>query len=206
MTGRTQGALPEDAARLPRGSPRASMDDAASEAQRLGGAFLASLDKAHLGAAASKLFAASIGEIVTVFSRSPAHKHYSLADIEWMVLPAVAAGQFYVVEAADKERGFRAPIAVATWAFVSEEVDRRLRGDLSRPIRLRPDEWKSGEIGWIVDLVGAPAGVGQALAWLKAGPFKQQSAKLVLRDAKGHAWLNALAELMDGRPANGEAK
>jgi len=47
-----------------------------------------------------------------VLSRSPSHVHHSFADIEWMVLPT--AGQFYVVEAADKEQGFRAPIAVVT--------------------------------------------------------------------------------------------
>ena len=185
MTGGTQGALPEDAARLSRGSPRAAMNDAA----------------------ASKLFAASVGDIVSVFSRSPAHKHYSLADIEWMVLPAVAAGQFYVVEAADKERGFRAPIAVATWAFVSEEVDRRLRGDLSRPIRLRPDEWKSGEIGWIVDLVGAPTGMRQALTWLREGPFKERKAKLVTGagTGTGRARVETLDSLAIGARAEGAA-
>jgi len=79
---------------------------------RLGDEFLKSLDPADLGNAASKLFAASIGDMVMVLSRSPAHKHYSLADIEWMVLPPAAAGQFYVVEVMDKKSGFRAPIAL----------------------------------------------------------------------------------------------
>jgi hemolysin-activating ACP:hemolysin acyltransferase len=178
------------------------MNDTTPDAQRL----LASLDKTHLGAAASKLFAASVGEIVAVFSRSPAHKHYSLADIEWMVLPAVAAGQFYVAEAADKERGFRAPIAVATWALVSEEVDRRLQGELSRRIRLRPDEWRSGEIGWIVDLVGAPAVARQALRWLKAGPFKERPAKLVVRDATGEAGVETLERISRPPAANEGAR
>ena len=89
---------------------------------------LESLDPAQVGAALSKLVAASIGDMIVVLSRSPAHKHYSLADIEWMVLPPVFTGQFYLVEAAHKERGFRAPIAAVTWAFVSEEIDRRLAG------------------------------------------------------------------------------
>jgi hemolysin-activating ACP:hemolysin acyltransferase len=178
------------------------MSDATTDAQRP----LPSLDKTHLGAAASKLFAASVGEIVAVFSRSSAHKHYSLADIEWMILPAVAAGQFYVAEAAHKERGFRAPIAVATWALVSEEVDRRLQGELSRRIRLRPDEWKSGEIGWIVDLVGATAGARQALRWLKAGPFKERSAKLVVRDATGEARVETLERLSNAPAPNEGAR
>jgi hemolysin-activating ACP:hemolysin acyltransferase len=166
----------------------------ATEAQSVGldPQFLKSLDPALVGAAASKLFSASVGDIVVVLSRSPAHKHYSLADIEWMVLPPVAAGQFYVAEAADKQRGFRAPIAVVTWAFVSEEVDQRLQSHLSHRIRLRPDEWKSGDIGWIVDIVGSPAGAREVLAWLKAGPFKKRNAKIALRDAQGQARVDIL--------------
>jgi hemolysin-activating ACP:hemolysin acyltransferase len=85
----------------------------------------------------------------------------------------------------NKETGARAPIAVATWAFVSEEVDARITSDLSRRIRLRPDEWKSGDIVWIVDLVGAPVGVANAVQWLKAGPFKERGARIVVRDASG---------------------
>lgn len=141
---------------------------------------LASLDPAQVGAAQSKLVAASIGDMVVVLSRSPAHKHYSLADIEWMVLPPVFMGQFYIVETAHKERGFRAPIAAVTWAFVSEEVDRRLaeQGAGSRA-RLRPDEWNCGEIAWLIDAVGSTEGVKAALQSLKDGPFKDKRLKLI---------------------------
>jgi hypothetical protein len=68
--------------------------------------FLESLDPAQVGAAASKLFAASVGDIIVALSRSPAHKHCSLADIEWMVLPPMAVEQFFVAKAAHEERGF----------------------------------------------------------------------------------------------------
>jgi cytolysin-activating lysine-acyltransferase len=154
------------------------------------------LPPAALAGAASKLVAASVGDVAVVFSRSPAHKHYALADIEWMVLPAVLHGQFYVAVAIDRASGFRAPIAVVTWAFVSEEVDRRLSADLSHHIRLRPDEWKCGDIAWIVDLAGAPAGMRYALQWLKAGPFKDKEAKLVVRDSSGAPQAVTLDKLM----------
>src|SRR5947209_5511459 len=131
------------------------MTDASENVRKLGEKFFKSLDKAHVGAAASKLFAASIGDMVVLLSRSPAHKHFSLADIEWLVLPPVIARQFYVVEAADKERGFRAPIAAVTWAFVSEEIDQRLTEQIDGRVRLRPEEWKSGKMAWIIDAIGA---------------------------------------------------
>lgn len=158
--------------------------------------FLQSLDPAQVGAAASKLFAASVGDIVVVLSRSPAHKHHSLADIEWMAMPAAAAGQFYVAEMTDNERGFRAPIAVVTWAFVSEEVDRRLESQAGRLLRLRPDEWKSGTIGWLIDAAGSPEGVRHALRWLGEGPFKERVLKMVVRDAGGAMKVGTLGEVI----------
>ncbi len=163
------------------------------------------IDKLQLGAAASALVSAAIGEIAVVYSRSPEHKHDSLGDVEWLILPAVLRGQFYVAQAARRDNGFRAPIAVATWAFVSEEVDRRLSADLTHRIRLRPDEWKCGEIAWIVDLVGAPAGIANAVQWLKAGPFKEREAKVVVRDARGVAQVTTLGALASAAASSEDA-
>ena len=162
------------------------------------------LDKRQIGAAASALVAASIGEIALVLARSPETKHNFLADLEWLVLPAVFNRQFYVVQAANQKTGFRAPIAFVTWALVSGTVDRRLEADLGQRTRLKPEEWKSGEIGWIVDLVGAPAGVQRALQWLRAGPFREREAKVVVRDAKGAARVATLGELLS-RNASAES-
>ncbi|TMK42458.1 MAG: toxin-activating lysine-acyltransferase [Alphaproteobacteria bacterium] len=159
---------------------------------------LESLDPAQVGVALSKLFAASIGDMVVVLSRSPAHKHHFLADIEWMVLPAASSGQFYVVETAHKEHGFRAPIALVTWAFVSEEIDRRLaeQGDGPRA-RLRPDEWEGGEIAWLINAVGSFEGINAGLRWLRDGPFRERRIKLVVKAEKGRAKVQTLDDLME---------
>lgn len=151
------------------------------------------LSSAAKGSAAET--SASVGGIVVVYARSPAQKHYSLADIEWLVLPAVSNGQFHIVEAVNDQTGRREPIAAATWAFVSSEVDSRLSADFSHRIHLRPDEWKSGEIGWIVDWAGDPRGVSAVIAWLKAGPFKGRNAKIVVRDLGGQARVSTLDDV-----------
>jgi hemolysin-activating ACP:hemolysin acyltransferase len=171
---------------------RLGVTGAGAIVQELGEQFLKSLDKTQVGAAASKLFAASVGEIVMLLSRSPAYKYHSLADIEWMVLPAAALGQFYVVEAAHKEHGFRAPIAVVTWAVVSDEVDRRLADQAGGRLRLHPDEWKSGETAWIIDAAGSGEGIAAALRRLLAGPLKQRSVKAIMRDSDGVARVKTL--------------
>ena len=153
------------------------------------------LDPKMVAAATSKLVAARIGDIAFVFCRSPAHKFFSFADMEWLVLPPVVHSQYYISELVDPQTGAHAPVAVATWAFVSEEVDLRLRQNLSQHIRLRPDEWKCGEIAWIVDFAGDPRGVAHAAQWLLAGPFKDRAAKIVVRDAQGQPRLETLDRL-----------
>jgi hemolysin-activating ACP:hemolysin acyltransferase len=158
----------------------------------IGRQFLNSIDKTQIRAAASKLFAASIGELVTVFSRSPAHKHYSLADIEWMVMPSAFAGQFYIVEAVGKEHGYCAPVAAVTWAYVSAEVDKQLTDEVGSLCRLRPDQWKCGTIPWLIDAAGDGEGVRTALKWLCAGAFKDQPLKMIVRGEDGAARVTTL--------------
>ena len=105
--------------------------------------FLKSFDPAQVGAAFSKLIAASVGDLVVVLSRSSAHKHYSLADIEWMVMPPVSAGQFCVAEAMDNQHGYRAPVAVATWAFVLKKTDKALQRQVASSRGLGPHQWNN---------------------------------------------------------------
>ncbi len=157
-------------------------------------------------AGTSKLAAmsASIGDICVVMSRSPAYKHYSLADIEWMVLPAVLSGQFYVADAEHRENGFRAPIAALTWARVSEETDRRLSENIRRPIRLRPDEWACGNIWWIVAAVGESRAVADGLRHLAGTVFKERQVKVALADTQGRVRVTPIDDLI-GRVAENEA-
>ena len=106
--------------------------------------------------AQSKKILAAFGEITSVLMRSPNHKHHSIADLEWLVVPAVTTGQFSVAGGHAKSNGLLVPMAVVFWASVSEDVDKRLSASLKDPIKLQPNEWKSGDILWLVDAVGDP--------------------------------------------------
>ncbi|RFB76662.1 toxin-activating lysine-acyltransferase [Methylovirgula sp. 4M-Z18] len=145
------------------------------------------IDQVHIGAALSRLFAASLGDAIMVMSQSSHYKHCALSDIEWLLLPPARLGQIYIAEMAHREKGFRKPIALLTWAFVSEEVDQRLQQDLRRPARLRPEEWNSGDIGWIIDAVGGQQGIESALTWLKHNAFKGHRMKMTVFNAHGAA-------------------
>jgi hemolysin-activating ACP:hemolysin acyltransferase len=150
----------------------------------------------QIGAMMSKLVSASIGDIALVFSRSPAHKHYTYADLEWMILPAVFSEQYYVAEFQHKDIGARAPVAAVLWASVSDETDRRLAADPGQKIRLRPDEWKSGEHLWIVDVAGDPRVIVHTLQTLAGTRFKNALVKLAAHDGVGGARVETLQNML----------
>ena len=64
-------------------------------------------------AALNLRLSATFGQIVSVLMRTPQHRYAFLSDLEWLVLPAVATGQFSLAEAQDKTSGLSAPVAVA---------------------------------------------------------------------------------------------
>jgi hemolysin-activating ACP:hemolysin acyltransferase len=132
--------------------------------------------------------------------RSPHYKHYTLADLEWLVLPPLLTGQFSVAEAGDQQSSIRMPVAVALWANVSAEVDRRLSENLSSPMRLRPDEWRSGDIPWLVDAVGDARVVPQFLKQLSETAFKGCEVKMRVREATGRIEVKTLAALSKEEP------
>lgn len=96
----------------------------------------------------------TLAQIVKLMLQSPNHRHFSLSDLEWMVLPALSSGQLALAETKPDQSGIRQPLAVLFWASVSPEIDRRMSSNLDAPIRLRADEWRSGDILWITDMIG----------------------------------------------------
>ncbi len=131
----------------------------------------------------------TLGQIVTVLMRSPQHKQHPLADLEWLVLPAVLSGQCRVVQA--QQSGIPVPVGVALWASVSTAVDQRL-SDLSAPWRLQPGEWRSGDIPWLVELVADAPTQQVLLKHLGETVFKGRAIKMRLRGADGKMQVGTL--------------
>lgn len=97
-----------------------------------------------------------LGEIVWLFTQSPVHKMLFISDLEWSVMPALLFEQFRIFYANGQ------PAGLVMWASVSDETDARLRA--GGPIRLRPDEWKSGINHWLVEMVAPFGGQDEMLA------------------------------------------
>ncbi len=149
-------------------------------------------------AATSKNVLAAFGEIASMLMRSPAHKHHSLADLEWLVAPAVTTGQFSVAGAQSKTSGFVTPVGAVMWASVSPEVDKRLSESLKEPFRLQPAEWKSGDILWLIDVVGDPKVTRAIIKRLSECEWGGRPVRFRARDQNGAMRVGVLTLSQDG--------
>lgn len=136
----------------------------------------------------------AFAQIVTVLIRSPQHKHLALADLEWLVFPPLSTGQFAVANVQAEKGGAGLPAAVALWASVSAEVDRKLAENLTAPMRLRPDEWKSGEILWLIEAIGEPRVTAGLLKELSDKTFKNRPVRMRVRGKDGKPAVRTLVE------------
>lgn len=115
-----------------------------------------------------------LGEITWLLTQSPLHRELKLADLEWLVMPAMLAGQLYVFRDGNK------PVGLALWACCTADAEAKLEQGLLEPSnRLTVDEWTSGDRVWLVDLVAPFADASNRqielmLADLAAGPLRGQ--------------------------------
>lgn len=137
-------------------------------------------------------------QVVTVLMRSPHYKHFALTDLEWFVLPPILTGQYCVAEVKKDNTAPGAPAAVALWASVSPEVDKRLSENPSVPIRLRPDEWRSGEVLWLIAVIGDPRVVPQMLKNLGEATFKGREVRTRGRSQDGKPNVTIVRVSADG--------
>lgn len=117
-----------------------------------------------------------LGQVVRLMSASQRHRHLFIADLEWLVMPAMALGQARVIR--DKQEN---PLAFACWARVSDEVEKRLK--TGNP-RLSPQEWRSGDSLWLIDVVTPDAALSAVLATLGKEVFKGAPVKTLLKMPK----------------------
>lgn len=135
-------------------------------------------------AVAAKQLAAAFGEFVMLMMRSQHEKHHTLSDLEWLIVPGLLSRQYALAEAQSKETGMVSPVGGVLWASVSEEVDKRL-SDLSTPLRLKPAEWRSGDILWIVSAHGDNRVLAGLIQQLTTSVFKDRKPKMRVRGNDG---------------------
>jgi cytolysin-activating lysine-acyltransferase len=81
-------------------------------------------------------FASRLGEMVWLLSQSPAHRHLTIGDLEWMLMPPLLLEQYKIYYESAQ------PAALALWAYLNPEDEQRL---LSGVNRLKPEAWCGGD-------------------------------------------------------------
>lgn len=107
-----------------------------------------------------------LGEVTWLLTQSQVHKQLFIGDLEWFAMPPVLLEQFRVFH------GTAHPVGVAFWARVSPDTDARLRGGA---FKLRVDEWKGGDIPWLIELIAPFGGQDEMMADLSAAIFPNEA-------------------------------
>jgi len=117
----------------------------------------------------------NFGLAVLAMMNLPRYNTQTLADLHHLVLDpmlndrvafavagrtATANGRTAAADADRDAAGF------AIWASVSEEVDASIRQQIAQgvfPVRLKPNDWNSGTINWLFDVVTSNAKITSAV-------------------------------------------
>lgn len=118
-----------------------------------------------------------LGEVTWLMGQSAVHKHMFVADLEWMVMPAILLEQFRIFYGPEQR-----PAGVIIWAAISDEADQRLAAG---NIRLSPPEWKGGTNLWIVEMIAPFGGQEEMIADAAQSVFGGKSFKFHKTAASG---------------------
>lgn len=117
----------------------------------------------------------AIGQIVVAMSAVPRYRHQSFADIQDLIIEPLIRDRIAIAAAKtdDQTDALAGPLSgIAIWASVSDAVDLKIREQIKGnafPIKLKPEEWTSGDKAWLLDVI-APS---QKLASSVLANFKQ---------------------------------
>ena len=142
------------------------------------------LSKEQVAAIAARRSAA-FAKIVRVLMRTPKYRQVTLADLEWLVAPAVASGQFLIAEIRDKASGVTVPVSAVLWAMVNDAVDQRLASTAGQPIHLKAKEWTTGSNPWLIAMAGEPRRAAALVDALVEKRLAASGIKTIARGADG---------------------
>ncbi len=99
----------------------------------------------------------SFGSVVMSMIAMPRYCHQSIADLQHILLDPLVHDRVAIAHARDdKDNPLNDVVGIAIWASVSDEVDAKIRAQIGAgafPIRLKADEWTSGDTHWLLDVI-----------------------------------------------------
>lgn len=103
----------------------------------------------------------SFAKVVMAMMMLPRYRNQTLADLQHLVLEPLIRDRVAMAYAGTPDSPELADMAgLALWASVSEEVDSKIREQIRAgtfPLRLKPEDWNSGNINWLLDVIAPDA-------------------------------------------------
>lgn len=100
----------------------------------------------------------SFGKVAMSMMMLPRYRHQTLADLQHLVLDPLIRDRIAIAQRAGEGLQAQDIAGVAIWASVSEEVDAKIRDQIAAgtwPVRLKSEEWTSGNINWLLDVIAS---------------------------------------------------
>jgi cytolysin-activating lysine-acyltransferase len=107
---------------------------------------------------------AAFGQAVLALSSVPRYRHQALSDLSHLVVDPLAHDCIAIV--APIEQAVIDVPTIVIWASVSAGVEGKLQEQIEAgvfPVRLKAEEWKSGDSVWLLDVI-SPSRKGATLA------------------------------------------
>lgn len=110
----------------------------------------------------------TFGSVTMSMMALPRYRHLPLSELQGIVLEPLMRDRVAIARVSGDAEPLADIAGVAFWASVSEDVDTKIREQIKAgvfPVRLTPDEWASGEINWLFDVIAPnPEAVGRVIA------------------------------------------
>jgi hemolysin-activating ACP:hemolysin acyltransferase len=103
----------------------------------------------------------SFSKIVMAMMLLPRYRNQTVADLQHLVLDPLMCGRIATAYPDNKKQNELSNVTgLAIWASVSEEADARIRSQIkvgTFPVRLKYEDWNSGKINWLLDVIAPNA-------------------------------------------------
>lgn len=100
----------------------------------------------------------SFGKVVMSMMMMPRYRHQTLADLQHLVLDPLIRDKIAIAQRAGDGLQQQDIAGVAIWASLSDEAEGRVRDQIKGgvwPLRLKSDDWNSGDNHWLIDVIAA---------------------------------------------------
>lgn len=100
----------------------------------------------------------NFGKIAMAMMALPRYRHHTIADLQSLVLEPLMRDKIALAYPKNTDQPLLDVTGMAIWASVSEEVDAKIREQIKAgvfPVRLKAEEWTSGEINWLFDVIAS---------------------------------------------------